>query len=123
MTNHDESTQRPGRGAIVLHAAILGVAVVVLIWLVASLPEHRRWYDWLGICAWIALVVLDLWALIKVLRKRWAPQGPTGYMDRDGDMWLVRESGNLALNRGPHSPSLPLAEVEQEFGPLTPIYG
>lgn len=120
MTNYDESTHRPGRWTITLHATILGVAVAILIWLVADLPDEPRWYDGLGITAWTALVVLDLVALVKVLRKRWVP--PTGYVDRDGDVWTALEDGSVAL-RGDPGMELSRSEVESVYGPLVPIYG
>lgn len=121
MTNSVESTQRPSRKAIALESALVGIGAGFLIYLVVSLPGEPRWYDWLGMVAWTGLIGIYAWTLVRMIRRRWAPQEPTGYIDRDGDQWTVLEDGNLTFD--PDVPGLPLEAVEQDYGPLTPIYG
>lgn len=119
MTNHDESTQRPGRGAIVLHAAIFGLAVGILVWLVATYPAEPRWYDRLGVLVWVGLAGLDLFALVKTVQRRRATP-PSGYLDRDGERWEVRPDGTLGLP-GSTASGFTRETVSNEWGPLTPI--
>lgn len=137
MTNHDESTQdepvtdspapvrRPSRGVIALDAVLLGAMAGVLVWLIADYPEDPGWFDRLGIFSYTALTAFYLWALVKLLRRRWAkapvaPSSPSGYVDRDGDRWNVRPDGSMAFANG-NGGVWELDVVEREFGPLTPV--
>lgn len=131
MTNHDENTQgetvadtpgRPRKIRVAVDAALVGLSAGFLAYLVVSLPDEPRWYDWAGMACWAGLISLYLASLIKLVRRRWAKE-PTGYMDREGDQWYVMADGRLALNPRDDAPGATLEDVRQDYGPLTPIYG
>lgn len=141
MTNYDEGTQdepvadtpavaepvkRPTILVIALEAVFTGIMAGVLAWLVAGFPEEPRWWDWAGVLAYAGLTGAYLWALVKLLRRRWAKEPvvstpPVAYLDQDGDQWYVQPSGLLALSPRDDAPGVALEEVRADFGPLTPI--
>lgn len=138
MTNYDEGTQdepvadtpavaepvrRPTRVVIALEAVFTGIMAGVLAWLVAGFPEEPKWWDWAGVLAYSGLTLAYLWALVKLIRLRWAKApvvstSPAGYLDRDGDRWGVRPDGRLEFIEGGSVWERDL--VEREYGPLTP---
>jgi hypothetical protein len=137
VTNHDESTQgetvadtprpvrrRPTRAEVTLNATFTGLMAGVLTWLVIGQVEDPSTWGQVGVVAYALLTGAYLWSLAKLLKRRWAkepvPAPPNGYVDRDGDRWIVRPDGSLAYAAG-NGGVWPRDVVEREFGPLTPI--
>jgi hypothetical protein len=117
-----DSPARPGWWRIAGEAVLTGVSAALLIWLVATHPENPRWWDWLGVLYWVLSTGIGLFALVVMIRRRWATASPTGYVDRDGDRWYVRPDGMLVLNGRDGAPAVGLEGIRQYYGPLEPFH-
>lgn len=137
MTNYDKGTQdepvsdtpavdRPTRGKVALEAVFTGLMAGVLVWLVLGELENPSTWGRLGVLAYALLTGFYLWGLVKLLRRRWAKAPvvstpPVAYLNRDGERWRVLTDGTLALNQVTTSKGFTLEEVNQDWGPLTPV--
>jgi hypothetical protein len=101
VNNHSKRS-----GSIAVHAALLGTALGVFVWLLIDYPENPRWYDPLGVVVWAVLVGWSASMLFSVLQRRWAPPmdvtvecvtcdgtGASGDPETNGQCWDCLGSG------------------------------
>lgn len=122
MTNRDKGIRKPTRAAIAVEAVLLGVMAGVLAWLIDG--RDGGFWSWAGIIGYSVVTLWCLISLIKLVRRRWTwaeskpgPE-PVGYLDCDGDRWIVREDGDVEFQGVKDAVDV----VEREFGPMTPVY-
>jgi hypothetical protein len=132
VTNYDKGSRKPTRTAIAVEAVMLGAMAAVLAWLIGD--GDRGFWNCAGIVAYTVMTTWSLVSVVRLVRRRWTwtepvPAGDdrvwcpslpsiTGYVDRDGDRWMVREDGRLVLR--PAGPAITKEDAETDYGPLRP---
>jgi hypothetical protein len=105
-------------------AVILAMVAGVLVYLIVTYPEQPDGWDRAGLVMYAFLTGVEARSLVSRIRQRWAaqrvPAEVVGYLDDDGDYWIVREDGTLAIDSS--GAGLTVDEVEGVYGPLVPVY-